>query len=259
VTTPPSTDPPAVPAKTAAKELPVRRIRKAYEQVADQIQELVLTGVLGRGDRLPSESVLAKQYGVSRATVREALRLLSAQNLIQTSKGASGGSFVTLPSVDHVSGVLSSNIGLLAEANDLTLEEFLEARELIEVPATRLAAERAQPTDIAHLHAAIPGHHQSLNTEQEFLYNRDFHSTMVNACGNTLLIISARPVFSVLQTNLARSVLTEDFHTEIRRQHVELAAAVEEGNGELAGHLMREHLVYLRPYYERAWMHAKRG
>jgi DNA-binding FadR family transcriptional regulator len=257
---PPSatTDGKAAPPRTAVP-LPVRRIRKAYEQVADQIQEMVLTGVLGRGDRLPSESMLAKQYGVSRATVREALRLLSAQNLIHTAKGASGGSFVTLPSIDNVSGTLSSNIGLLTEAHDVTLEEFLEARELIEVPAAQFAAERANALDIEHIHAAIPGHGDQLNTEQNFTYNRDFHSTIVDTCKNTLLMISARPVFSVLQTNLARSVLTDEFHEEIRRHHVEIADAVSSRDGERSAALMRDHLHYLRPYYERAWKHAKRG
>src|SRR5262249_20886659 len=81
----------------------VRRVRKAYEQVADQLRDLILAGELSRGERLPNENMLAREFGVSRATVREALRLLAAQNLIRTAKGAGGGSYVTLPSVDHIS------------------------------------------------------------------------------------------------------------------------------------------------------------
>ncbi|MGH3039100.1 MAG: FadR/GntR family transcriptional regulator, partial [Gaiellaceae bacterium] len=77
--------------------MPVRRVRKAYEQVNDQLRELIVSGELAPGERLPNEAVLAREFGVSRATVREALRILTAQNLIRTTKGAGGGSYVTLP------------------------------------------------------------------------------------------------------------------------------------------------------------------
>jgi len=65
---------------------------KQYEQVAEQLRTLVVAGTLQPGARLPNEEVLAREYGVSRATLREALRSLAAQDLIRTSKGAGGGS-----------------------------------------------------------------------------------------------------------------------------------------------------------------------
>ena len=68
--------------------------------------------------------------------------MLAAQNLLRTAKGAGGGSYVTLPTVDHISEFLQSNINLLTDSRDVTLEELIEARELLEVPAARLAAER---------------------------------------------------------------------------------------------------------------------
>ena len=114
--------------------IPLRRVRKSYEQVADQLRELIVTGRLPQGGRLPTETQLAADLGVSRATVREALRLLAAQGLIRTAKGQAGGSYVTLPTVDHISESLSSNITLLADARDLTLEELIEVRVLLEVP-----------------------------------------------------------------------------------------------------------------------------
>ncbi len=237
--------------------LPVRRVRKAYEQVADQIQHLIVSGVLSRGDRLPSEAELARQCGVSRTTVREALRLLAAQNLIRTEKGASGGSFVTLPSVTHIFEFLHSSIGVLTSAHDVTLEEFLEARELLEVPAARRAAERQDHKSLKHIHQSIPELSNDLDTEEQFKYNKGFHSAIVEAAGNTLIMIAAQPVFSVLQTNLARSALGEEFHRAINAHHVEIAEAIDRGDGDAAGDLMHEHLTYLRPYYERVWPHAK--
>jgi DNA-binding FadR family transcriptional regulator len=233
--------------------VPIRPIRKAYEQVADQILEMVVAGVIGNGERLPSESVLAQRYGVSRPTIREALRVLSAQNLIRTEKGATGGSFVTVPTVADISGQLSSNIGLLTEARDVTLDELLEARELIEVPAARLATLRATEHDLEEIHASIPPPSNAINTAQYFRFNRGFHSAVIDTCANKLLMISAQPIFSVLQTRLARTGLTQEFHEAIRQQHIAIAAAIADGAGDEAANLMHEHLLFLRPYYEQAW------
>jgi DNA-binding FadR family transcriptional regulator len=235
-----------------------RRVKKAYEQVADQIRGMIFSGALGRDDRLPSEAALATEFGVSRATVREALRLLAAQNLIRTDKGASGGSFVTLPSVNHISETLNSNIHLLTAARDITLDEFLEAREVLEVPAARLAAERRDAHGLAHIHEAIPGRPLDHDTDVQFEYNRDFHSAVLEAAGNVLMVISAQPIFTVLGTNLARATLGSEYHEAINVHHVEIADAIERADGDSAARLMHEHLTYIRPYYEKAWKHAKK-
>lgn len=226
---------------------------KAYEQVAGQLRELIITEELARGERLPNELQLADEYGVSRATVREALRLLAAQNLIRTAKGAGGGSYVTVPSAEHVSESLRSGLGLMTSAADVTLEELLEVRELLEVPAARLAARRRSEEQVGRLRAAIPGEPLRLGTRAQFVYNTDFHSTVIAASGNTLLSIAAEPVFAVLQTRLSRSRLGRTFHRAINDHHREIAAAIEAAEEQAAGELMHEHLGFLRPYYEQAW------
>jgi len=234
----------------------VRRVRKAYEQVADQLYELIVAGDLARGERLPSETVLAHEFGVSRATVREALRHLAAQNLIHTAKGAAGGSYVTLPTADHISEFLRSSLNLLAEAQDVSLEELLEARAALEVPAARLAAERRGTEDIERLRASIPAKPLELSTLDQFAHNERFHTVMIEACGNVLLSVAAQPVFTVLQTNLARSSLGRRFHRSINDQHRAIAAAIEAGDAGRAEQEMRSHLEFLRPFYEKAWRHA---
>jgi DNA-binding FadR family transcriptional regulator len=223
-----------------------------------QLRRQILEGVLEEGRRLPKETVLAGEYGVSRTTIREALRLLAAQSLIRTAKGAGGGSFVTVPSADNLSESLRSGIGLLTTADDLTLEELLEARELLEVPAARLAARRRSEEDLVRLYEAIPDRPLHLPTEEQFVYNRDFHSCVIVACGNTLLSIAAQPVFAVLQTHLSRSRLGRGWHRSINDHHRAIAAAVEHGDERGAEEQMRDHLEWLRPYYERAWRAAGR-
>ncbi len=201
--------------------------------------------------------MLASEYGVSRATVREALRLLAAQNLIRTAKGATGGSYVTVPSADHLSESLRSGIGLLAGTDDVSLEELLEARELLEVPAARLAAARRREEDVERLRAAIPAEPLRLRTAEQFVYNRDFHSGVIEACGNTLLSIAAQPIFGVLQTSLARSTLGSRFHRAVNDHHRAIAAAIDASDAESAGGEMLEHLEFLRPFYEKAWRHVR--
>jgi DNA-binding FadR family transcriptional regulator len=185
--------------------------------------------------------------------VREALRSLAAHDLIRTAKGAGGGSYVTLPSADGVAGFLHSSIALMADADDVTLEELLEARELLEVPAARLAAGRRSEEELDRLRASIPDEPLRLGPDQQFVYNQDFHHVVLDGCGNTLLSIAAQPIFGVLQRNLARSKLGARFHRAINDQHRSIAAAIADGDAEAAGGEMHEHLEFLRPYYEQAW------
>ena len=226
---------------------------KAYEQIAAVLRGRVVAGELEPGHRLPTETMLATEFGVSRATVREALRQLDAQSLIRTSKGATGGSYVTLPSAGHLSASLRSGIGLLADAQDVSLDELLEARELLEVPAARLAARRRQEHDLERLRAAIPGSPLELGAQEQFAHNADFHSVVLEASGNVLLAIAAQPVFDVLQTRLARSTLGSRFHRTINTHHRAIAAAIEAGDEVTAGGEMLAHVEYLRPFYEKAW------
>jgi DNA-binding FadR family transcriptional regulator len=232
---------------------------KAYEVVAARLRSEILEGARPPGARLSNELVLAGEFGVSRATVREALRLLGAENLIRTAKGAGGGSFVTVPSANHLSDSLRSGLGRLTYAEHVTLEELLEARELLEVPAARLAAGRRSEGDLELLRAAIPSEPLRLGTQEQFVYNKEFHSVIIEACGNTLLAIAAQPVFTVLQTNLARSTLGRRFHRSINEHHLAIIAAIDARDAEAAGGEMLSHLEFLRPFYEKAWRHAVRA
>jgi DNA-binding FadR family transcriptional regulator len=230
---------------------------KAYETVAQGLLEQIVSGKLVSGDRLPNEMGLAEKLGVSRTTVREALRLLAAQDLIRTSKGAGGGSYITVPRVDRINAFMLSSINLLSGAKHVTISELLEARELLEIPAARLAAERRSEDDMERLRSAIPPPASKLHGEQQFQQNREFHACVLDACGNTLLSIAAQPVFGVLMKNVARSTFGTSFNRQVSDQHTSIASAIEAGEATSAGDLMHEHLEFLRPVYEKAWTKTK--
>ena len=217
----------------------------------------MVEGDLVPGARLPTEADLAVEFGVSRATVREALRLLAAQGLIRTAKGATGGSYITVPSAIHMSDSLRSGIGLLAVTQDVSLEQLIEARLMFEVPAARLAARRRSEEAVDELRAAIPARPLALGTREQFVHNTDFHAAVLEAAGNPLFVIAARPVFDVLQTHLARSRLGRRFHRAINDHHRSIVAAIEARDEDAAGGEMHGHVEFLRPYYEKAWREVR--
>ena len=241
-------------------ETTLSRVRKAYEQVADQLREQIFSGRLVTGQRLPREVDLAVQLGVSRPTVREALRVLASENLIRTAKGPTGGSFVIRPTVDHISHFLTANINLLTAADEVSLNELLELRESLEVPAVRLACRRRTTEDLTRLQDTLPeGAGEELTTDDRFRFNKDFHETLVGAAGNQLLVLAAQPIFAVLQTHLRRSVLSARDSRLIYDGHVRLARTIEAQDESAAENEMRQHLADLRPLYERAWRTTRRA
>jgi DNA-binding FadR family transcriptional regulator len=231
--------------------------QKAYEGVAAELHEQILRGAVANGERLPNENALAAQFGVSRATIREALRLLAAQDLIRTAKGRGGGSYVQVPSTRSISNFLRGSLDVLSSADHVTVEELLEARELLEVPAARLAAVRRAGDDVARLRDSIHLDGSSVDGQAAFEEHTDFHAVVLEASGNTLLMIAAQPVFTVLMSGFSRSSFGPRFHQAVRNQHREIADAIDRGESELAGDLMYSHLEYLRPTYERLWAEAR--
>jgi DNA-binding FadR family transcriptional regulator len=224
--------------------LPVRPVRRAHEQVADQLRELVLGGRLVAGDRLPTESELCVRFGVSRGTVREALRTLTTEGLVTTTRGASGGTFVATPQPVDVVHFLTGTISLLAVAREVSVAELLQAREVLEVEAARQAAAHRSPADLERLRSC-------LRPARGFAANRAFHDALLEAAPNRLLPLLTAPLFGTLQNRFLRDRATPRFWSEVAEDHARIAAAVEAGDADAAGRAMRAHLHNLRPTYER--------
>lgn len=236
----------------AGKTRPMRvqRIRKAYEQVADQLLAMITAGELSPGDRLPSEAELARDFGVSRTTVREALRILATRSLIHTRKGMAGGHFIVHPSVEGLTDFLVAHYGLLTALNTVTLENLLEARESLEAPAAELAARRRDEEDVRRLRASVPEDIGEMSTSQAFEHNRDFHYHVLAATKNPLMVVAGRPIYLVLQASAVRRQPTSEVVHMIADQHTEITDAIEAGDGPLARRRMEDHLQYLRSNYQ---------
>ena len=228
----------------------VTPVLSAYRQVADQLRVLIVTGQIRPGERLPAEASLAKMFGVSRGTVREALRVLSAQALVETSRGPAGGSFVTAPDPESVSEFLESRFGHMSGLDMVSLPDMLQVRDMLEIPIARLAAENRTEQHLDMLRASI-----GIRTTAEYRRTLTddgpphFHTTLLHAAGNPLLSIMTPPVFRVLSLRYLRDD-PPDFWRLVSDEHEAIAVAVADRDADAAEAMMRKHLQSLRSAYE---------
>ena len=128
------------------------------EAIVEQIRGLIRAEQLRPGDRLPSERDLGERMGVSRVTVREAMRVLEAGGLLEIRVGAHGGAFVTSPSTSKIGTGLADLISL----SPLTAAEVTEARQVFELGIIPIVVERATDDDITELRAMVAAHQAAL-------------------------------------------------------------------------------------------------
>ena len=134
---------------------------------------------------------------------------------------------MTLPTIDHISEFLKANIALLSESHDVSPEELLEARDLLEGRAARAAAERRTEAHLRRLRDCIIDDHAKLGTEEQFTFNTAFHTGVLDAAQNTLLAIAAQPVFGVLQRNMRRSEISRETLHQVNDQHRAIVDAID--------------------------------
>ena len=184
--------------------------------------------------------------------------MLSAQGLLVATKGARGGTYVTRPSLDLPSRLLEANISLLAELDDITLDELLEAREADRGSGS--APRRPSPQRGRH---RIARGIDSGRCEQ--CRGRASGSPPTRGstrrCSRPLGTHCSRPLrsplFTVLQTSLARSKLGVAFARRIDADHREITHAIARADEAGAGEAMEAHLAYLQPHYRRVWRLAR--
>jgi GntR family transcriptional regulator, transcriptional repressor for pyruvate dehydrogenase complex len=214
--------------------------------VATEIRHYVERKGLKPGDRIGTEQELATQFGVSRPTLREGLRLLAGNHLIRSTQGRGGGIFVASTPNEGIGRNISDSIAAMIATESVSFCELLEARIVLEVPIAGLAAaaatqETADALDelIARASKAEPGD-KSFNAA-----DTAFHETLAETTGNDLLMAFMRWVLDVLQPSLVKQVGARTSKRSIVGQHRAIATAVRENDVAGAERAMRKHLEYL--------------
>src|SRR5215213_2395287 len=175
----------------------------ASEEIAGLIRRWLEEQRLQPGERIGTEQDLAAEFGVSRPTLREALRLLSASHLIRVGRGRSGGIFVASTPSEGMSRNVSESIALMLSAQSISMAELLDARLSLEVPIAGRAAVNADAGVVARLEQAIAdavGHQPG--TEPFNIADSTFHAVLAEASGNQLLFALTGWILEVLQPTL---------------------------------------------------------
>jgi GntR family transcriptional regulator, transcriptional repressor for pyruvate dehydrogenase complex len=221
--------------------------RSISEQVADAIRVYMQAESLQPGDRLGREEDLARQFGVSRPTLREALRLLSSSHLVRASKGPGGGIFVAATPEEGIGRTVSASVASMLETHSITIDELLETRMLFEVPLVGLAAQRATDAEVAQLQALLAEVEGSPD-DGALVADVDarLHRLISEVAGNRLAAAFTAWVVEVLQPPLRALVAPAVVESVIVEQHRDIVRGIERGDPTAAERAMREHLVYLR-------------
>ena len=212
----------------------------APEVLAGILRDRILSGELGEGVSLPPERILVEQTRLSRATVREALRILQMQGLLVRRVGRSGGSMVARPAPEDV----ISWLDLFLQGRRLDTALLIEVREIIEPWCAALAAERRTEADLrelerinAHMEAVLP------NLDAYLEANVAWHMAVADASHNELL--------AALMHALSRAVLRQtggehvnpiEVRTSAVRAHAHILEAIQKGDTEAARRRMSRHV-----------------
>jgi GntR family transcriptional repressor for pyruvate dehydrogenase complex len=218
------------------------------EQIAKEIRRYVAQQELRPDDRLGTESELAHEFGVSRPTLREALRLLASSHLVRATRGPGGGVFVASTQSEGMSRNLSESIAAMLETDSVSLRELVEARIQLEVPLAGLAAQNATEETAIELAAAIAEAEDSRDrpASDEFrLADARFHRVIASTARNELLRAFTSWTLDVLQPLLVARVGGTIDGEAILRQHRAIMRAIRRRQPAAAQRAMRRHLEYI--------------
>jgi DNA-binding FadR family transcriptional regulator len=207
------------------------RMPKTCDVLAERIRTQILRDGLQPGTPLPSEPELIETYRVSRATVREALRLLESEGLISIRRGARGGTSVAAPDVTALSRSFAVHLAI----DQTTVRSFLEFRKTIEPAIAREVALATSPGEGQELI-------QLITAETRTGKDSDFHRVLAEMVDNGIFRLLMRSLHAGLELHVPLEVLTTEDMTQQRRAHLKIARRIAANDGDGAADAMLGHL-----------------
>jgi GntR family transcriptional repressor for pyruvate dehydrogenase complex len=219
---------------------PVKRSR-IYEHIVEQIRALIREGRWAPGDQIPPERELADRFRVSRTSVREALRALEMQGVIDSRQG--GGTFVRTADTEALVPPLAAAI--LRGRREIA--EVLEVRELIEPGIARRAAARATPEHVAELESLLERQRQCIDQGRPFVdEDTAFHYTLARAADNHILLRLHNVILDLLRESRQSYLHVPDRPQTSLRGHEAILNAVRTRDAEAAYEASLEHITEVR-------------
>jgi GntR family transcriptional repressor for pyruvate dehydrogenase complex len=215
---------------------PIKKTRVA-EEVADRIRVLMLDGTFPPGEPLPSERHLAERFGVSRGSIRDALRTLETIGLLETRHGQ--GTFPLELSVDRLVAPLASVMSYRPDLQD----ELLDVRRMFEPAVARAAALRATDEDLTDLQRILEAQRQKLKTSQSAITeDTAFHAILARATQNRVIISIMATLNNLLVESRTQSLLQKGRPSRSIDGHEAVVAALRRRDPDGASQAMRNHI-----------------
>lgn len=225
---------------------PVKRSR-IYEHIVEQIHALIREGRWAPGDQIPPERELAERFRVSRTSVREALRALELQGVIESKQG--GGTFVRTADTEALIPPLAAAI----LRGQREMAEVLEVRGLIEPGIARLAAARASAEHVAELEGLLQRQRECIAEGRPFVdEDTAFHYTLARAADNHILLRLHNVILDVLRESRQSYLHVPDRPQTSLRGHEAILAAVKLGDADAAYDASLAHITEVRDKILRA-------
>ncbi|MEM0945686.1 MAG: GntR family transcriptional regulator [Pseudomonadota bacterium] len=193
--------------------------RSVGHRIADELRQMILDGRLSVDDRLPGEQELAARFGVSRPSVREALKRLAAQNLIRTRRGASGGNFVNRIGWAQAQEQLVTTATVLIGMGGIEPDVLAEARLALLTACAPIAAERRGEETLAAMAAEIKLQKSEISDEAFCASDVRFYRALVDGAGNPMLSFQMAGVIEAAQPLLNMIIYRARDRREIARRH----------------------------------------
>lgn len=216
---------------------------RLHDRVAAELRQRIIEGELKTGDRLPTENELAEHYGVSRNVVREAVRALARDGLLDVRQGS--GTFV----IDHTFEALSEVLRLaisVGTANEL-FAQIADVREIIEPGIAALAATHADNSDIERLRAEIALMDVSMDNVEQFISaDHRFHMCIAQAAKNKFVAKLLEPIVGVLFAQRSKAFYLDNSPAEAQAFHKRILDCIERGDSKAARATMEDHLARVR-------------
>lgn len=230
------------------------KTKKIYEEVIEQVKQLIVDGKLQPGDKLLSERELSERLSVSRASIREAFSALEIMGIITIRPGE--GSFVRQVSFEGMLEPLS----FLLHVDIDDVMKLLEVRKILEVEIAALAAERATEEDIEDIRQALNRMVEEVNAgEIGDSADAEFHFAILKAAHNPILIKLMSAVSDLMSSTFhfsrQRLFMTENMPKILYDSHCAIFQAIVQKKGKLASNLMAKHLRMI----EKAMVQFKSG
>lgn len=233
---------------------PLVRGRGLPEQVAEQLTEMIVTGVLPPGSPLPTEAELAQRYGVSRPVVREGFRVLQTRGMVEVRQGVAS----VVNAVDRWDhgGLLS----LLVRSDQWPLADWVEVRRILETEAAAVAARRVTEEDLRGMREALERMEADGLPPEDFVQaDIAFHLRIAEAARNRPLAALMTPLLAPLQDRIAEALRWPDAKSWSRIQHRHIFAAIATGDAGAARAAMQHHLAHVAHEAERLLRESEGG